>query len=120
MTRPTADRDASERGSADRRAAARRTAGRPAHPAPAEPPGGDEELRRQLQEARDTIEAIRSGAVDAVVVYSPDGERVYALETADQPYRMMVERMQQGAATLTSDGAILFANPAFASLVGSP
>jgi PAS domain S-box-containing protein len=80
-----------------------------------------DELRRQLLEARDTIDAIRSGAVDAVVVRTPDGERVYALETADQPYRTMVERMQQGAATLTSDGTILFANPAFASLVrGAP
>jgi PAS domain S-box-containing protein len=88
-------------------------------------PGGspertdDDALRRQLQEAQDTLLAIRTGAVDAVVGHTLHGERVYTLETADQPYRMMVERMQQGAATLTSDGLILFANPAFAALVGS-
>jgi PAS domain S-box-containing protein len=76
-----------------------------------------EELRRRLQEAQDTLQAIRSGAVDAVVVHTPQGERVYALETADQPYRMMLERMEQGAATLTAEGLVLFANPAFAALL---
>jgi PAS domain S-box-containing protein len=118
MTRPSPERHDPDRRAGDRRGAQRRPS-RPAHGAPDEP-RGDEELRRQLREARETIEAIRAGAVDAVVVYTPDGERVYALETADQPYRMMVERMQQGAATLTGDGTILFANPAFAALVGGP
>jgi PAS domain S-box-containing protein len=118
MTRQPPERHSSDRRLSDRRGARRRESAPPSPGVPVDPRAGDEELRQQLKESLDTIEAIRSGAVDAVVVHTPEGERVYALETADQPYRMMVERMQQGAATLTSDGTILFANPAFSTLVG--
>jgi PAS domain S-box-containing protein len=97
----------------------RRTPDPPETRATTAAPDDHEELRRQLQEAQDTLHAIRSGAVDALVVHTPDGERVFTLETADQPYRMMVERMQQGAATLTADGLVLFANPSFAALLRS-
>jgi PAS domain S-box-containing protein len=118
VTRQSPERHASDRPAGERRNGHRRASDRAAGGGPAEARGQDD-LRRQLKEAQDTIEAIRSGAVDAVVVYTPQGERIYALETADQPYRMMLERMQQGAATLTSDGTILFANPAFAALAGA-
>ena len=79
-----------------------------------------EELRLRLEEAEETIEAIRSGAVDALVVSKPDGHRVYTLEGADRPYRILVERMQQGAVTLTADGAIAYCNRRFADLVRAP
>jgi two-component system phosphate regulon sensor histidine kinase PhoR len=49
-------------------------------------------LRRQLEEATDTLRAIRKGEVDAIVVENPEGPRVYTLETADHPYRIMVEQ----------------------------
>ncbi|MFL6274699.1 MAG: ATP-binding protein [Blastocatellia bacterium] len=39
----------------------------------------NDELRRQLQEAEETLRAIRSGDVDALIV----GEQLYVLETAD-------------------------------------
>jgi len=43
------------------------------------------ELRERLRDAEETLEAIRSGDVDAVVVSGMDGiPQVYALETADQ------------------------------------
>src|SRR5512141_544398 len=77
-----------------------------------------ERLSAQLSEAQQTIEAIHSGGVDAVIVQTADGEQVYTLETADQPYRLMVEQMQQGAAMLAADGVVLFANPLLASLAG--
>ncbi len=73
-------------------------------------------LRRELQEARDTIEAIRRGGVDAVVVTTADGDRVYTLQTADQTYRHIVEQMQQGAAVLADDGFVVYANPQLESL----
>ena len=79
-----------------------------------------DELRLRLEEAEDTIRAIRSGAVDAFVVEVPRGARVYTLETADRPYRLLVEEMQQGALTLSEDGCIAYGNRRFAELVGRP
>ena len=78
------------------------------------------ELRLRLEEAEETIRAIRSGAVDAFVVEVSDGARVYTLETADRPYRLLVEEMQQGALTLSDDGTIAYCNRRFADLVGRP
>ena len=67
-----------------------------------------EDLRRRLQEAEDTINAIRDGHVEALVVNAPDGEQIYTLRTVDQPYRLMVEQMREGALTLAADGTILY------------
>ena len=72
----------------------------------------------RLHEAEETVNAIRSGAVDAFVVQEPEGERVYALETADLPYSVLVDTMQQGAAMLDRNGEILYCNASLASLVG--
>ena len=79
-----------------------------------------DELRLRLEEAKETIRAIRSGAVDAFVVEVPHGARVYTLQTADRPYRLLVEEMQQGALTLSDDGTIAYCNRRFADLVGRP
>ena len=79
-----------------------------------------EELRRRLQEAEDTLEAIRSGEVDALVVSSPEGERVFTLRGAEHPYRVMVESMNEGAVSLASDGAIIYCNGAFAKMIEQP
>ena len=78
------------------------------------------ELRRRLQEAEDTINAIRDGHVEALVVSAPDGEQIYTLRTADQPYRLMVEQMREGALTLMADGTILYCNQRFAELIAQP
>jgi two-component system phosphate regulon sensor histidine kinase PhoR len=52
-----------------------------------------EELRWQLEEANDTIEAIRSGQVDALVVKDKNGHQLYTLKSADQTYRVFIEKM---------------------------
>ena len=80
----------------------------------------NDELRRRLEEADETIRAIRSGAVDAFVVEEEEGHHVYTLETADRPYRLLVEQMQQGAATLHQDGAIAWCNRRLAELLKVP
>jgi len=79
-----------------------------------------EQLRRRLREAEDTIEAIRDGHVEALVVHGQDGEQVYTLRSADQPYRLMVEQMREGALTLAADGTILYCNQRFAELMALP
>jgi PAS domain S-box-containing protein len=75
-------------------------------------------LQQRLDDAEDTIEAIRAGSVDAFVIDRGAGARVYTLEAADRPYRLLVESMQQGAAMLLPDGTVLFANPRLAQMLG--
>lgn len=77
-------------------------------------------LRRRLKEAEDTLEAIRDGHVDAIVMQNAAGEQVFRLRTADEPYRLMVEQMREGAMTLSSDGTILFCNRRLEILLGHP
>ena len=77
------------------------------------------ELAARLQEAEETLHAIRSGEVDAIVVNGPDGEKVFTLQGADHIYRVFVERMNEGAAVLSSDHTILHCNRRFARLLGA-
>jgi PAS domain S-box-containing protein len=77
-------------------------------------------LRRRLQEAEDTLQAIREGHVDALVMGTAEGEQIYTLRSADQPYRLIVEQMREGALTLSADGTVLYCNARFAQLIGRP
>ena len=77
-------------------------------------------LHDQLEEAAETINAIRTGQVDALVVNGADGHQLYTLKTADQTYRVFIEKMNEGAVTLNRDGIILYCNTQFASIVGLP
>jgi two-component system CheB/CheR fusion protein len=80
-----------------------------------------EKLRARLQEAEETLRAIRRGEVDALVVSEQTGrDRVYTLKSPDRPYRLIVEEMAQGAATLTPDGLILYCNGGFARMLKRP
>ncbi|HKQ56686.1 MAG TPA: ATP-binding protein [Candidatus Eisenbacteria bacterium] len=79
----------------------------------------NQQLRVRLNELEDAIRAVRAGEVDAVLV-TGDQDQVFTLETADKPYRLLVEQMPQGAATLTTDGIILYGNGAFADLLQQP
>jgi PAS domain S-box-containing protein len=78
------------------------------------------DLEQRLQEAEDTLHALRSGEVDAVVAAGPDGDRIYTLAGADEAYRIMVQSMALGALTLTRAGLVLFSNERFAGIVESP
>ena len=74
-------------------------------------------LTSRMMEAEETLRAIRGGEVDALVVSTAEGDRVFTLTGADHPYRVMVETMNEGAVTLASDGTILFCNQRFADIV---
>ena len=76
------------------------------------------ELRQRLEEAEDTLRAIRNGEVDALVVDSHDGEVIYTLSTADYPYRLMIDEMNQGAVSVSPDSIILYSNRNFAGMLG--
>ncbi|MDB6055402.1 MAG: Multi-sensor signal transduction histidine kinase [Verrucomicrobiales bacterium] len=78
---------------------------------------GTSGLEIRLEEAEQILRAIRSGEVDAVVVKSPEGDRLFTLKGADEPYRVMIEEMNQGAVTLSNEGIILFCNRRFVALL---
>lgn len=75
------------------------------------------ELRERLREAESVLDAIQHGQVDAVIVSNDGEDRVFTLQGADHPYRVLVESMSEGAATLNGDGVILYANPRLAELL---
>jgi PAS domain S-box-containing protein len=77
-----------------------------------------DELRRRITDLQETLSAISSGGVDAVVVGGADHEQIYALTSADRPYRVIVESMGEGAATVSENGVILFANAQLATFLG--
>jgi two-component system CheB/CheR fusion protein len=79
-----------------------------------------EELKFQLQEANETIQAIRTGQVDALVVQNEDGLQLYTLKSADHTYRVFIEKMKEGAVTLDRSGLILYSNSQFAYMVNLP
>ena len=84
-------------------------------------PGDETEtLRVRLADAEDMLRAIRQGEIDALVVEGVRGNQVYTLHSADEPYRNLVEQMQEGAVALTRRGDILYANARFAAMVGEP
>jgi PAS domain S-box-containing protein len=75
-------------------------------------------VRAQLRELQQTIEAIRTGGVDSLIIGPPGQEQVYTLASADRPYRLIVEAMNEGAATVSIRGVILDANPRLGSMTG--
>lgn len=77
-------------------------------------------LQQKLEEAQETLSAIRNGEVDAVVVGGSQGTKIYSLAGAEQPYRVYVESMQEGAVTVSADGLILYCNQRFAEMIGLP
>ncbi len=80
----------------------------------------NERLSQQLDEATETLTAIRTGQVDALVVQGRDGHQLYTLKTADQTYRVFIETMNEGAVTLNADGLVVYGNSTFAAMIGLP
>ncbi len=83
-------------------------------------PGELEELRERLREAEETLQAIRTGEVDALIVDGPNGSQVFTLRGAEHPYRLLVEEMSEGAATLLPDGTLLYCNMRLAEMLHTP
>jgi two-component system NarL family sensor kinase len=77
-------------------------------------------LRARVAELEETLRAIRMGEVDAVLVSGPEGDQVFTLQGAEHPYRLMVETIDEGAATLADDGTVLYANRSFAEIFNVP
>src|SRR3954462_14502034 len=79
-----------------------------------------EQLKARLGAAEEALSAIRDGQVDAIVVPGPHGAQVFTLAGSDAAYRVFVERMKEGAVTVSADSTILYCNHAFSEIVGEP
>ena len=79
-----------------------------------------EETRARLAEAEQTVNAIRNGKVDGLVVNGPEGQQVFTLHGAQEPYRLLIEQMSEGALTLSREGGIFYSNQTFARLLQTP
>jgi len=53
-------------------------------------------------------------------VSGPVGAQVFTLESAEQPYRVLIEQMQEGAVTLSEEGVILYCNLRFSQMLRVP
>jgi two-component system, OmpR family, phosphate regulon sensor histidine kinase PhoR len=80
----------------------------------------NQELQWRLEEANDTIEAIRTGQVDALVVKNENSHQLYTLKSVDHSYRVFIEKMSEGAVTINKEGFILYCNSGFANMVKCP
>ncbi len=79
-----------------------------------------EELRRRLEEAEDTLRAIREGEVDALMVRNPRREdEVFTLE-GDASYYAFMEAMDLGAAAFDEENRLLYVNKALRELLRLP
>jgi PAS domain-containing protein len=82
--------------------------------------GEMQSLRARLAEAEELRRAISEGDLDALVIPRPEGKLIFTLDSADQAYRVLVETMNEGTATLAFDGTILYCNRRFAELLSMP
>ena len=69
-----------------------------------------EQLRAQVADLQSALKAIASGDIDTPVIGEDGKSQIYGPSKADQPYRMIIEEMGEGAATVSADGLVLFAN----------
>ena len=77
-----------------------------------------EHLKEKLEESSGVVNAIRDGAVDALVVNRNGIPQVYSMVSADYTYRVLIERFGEGALSVSEEGLILYCNEHFAKLVG--
>lgn len=74
-------------------------------------------LKDRLAEAEELLAAIKSGSVDAFVT---DEQKIFTIKSADRAYRLLVEAINEGAATLTFDGILTYCNSRLAGMLGRP
>src|SRR5579859_5498956 len=74
----------------------------------------------QLNMAEETLRAIQTGEVDAFVVSDRRTPHVVTLAGGESAYRMLVEAMSEGAATLSRDGVLFYCNRRLAELMRTP
>jgi PAS domain S-box-containing protein len=80
--------------------------------------GAAQNAQTRLEETEEIIRAISVGEVDAFVIGASDDPQVVTLSTADRAYRLLTDKMVQGAVMVSPDSTIMYANAPFARLLG--
>lgn len=78
------------------------------------------DLKRRLLEAEETIRAIRTGEVDALVVSTAGDLAVFDIGGESESYRSFMEVMDVGAAAVDNEGRLLYVNANLAGALGRP
>lgn len=76
--------------------------------------------RERVTKPERILSSIGRGKIDALMMNPPEDERVFLHDSDEPPYRLLVETMNEGAATLDAGGTILYANARFAEFVEQP
>jgi len=86
------------------------------------PPAAATHRKGATTEFEEIVNAIRGGSVDAFVTESTKGHQVLILQGAEEahPYRMLVESVNDGTATLDSAGTVLYASHRLAKILDVP
>ncbi len=74
-------------------------------------------VRGQLEEFRQSFDAIGSGSVGLSLNGQESEQKHSALRSGDSPYRAIVEGMGEGAATVSQGGVVLYANIRLSELI---
>lgn len=77
-------------------------------------------LQTRLTDAEQTLDAIRSGDIDALVVQKHGARQVLTVEDTEPFYRMLVDEIPIGLASIDRGGMILYANAVLARMLGEP
>lgn len=83
-------------------------------------PSSDEirQLQSKVVELEHILNSIQSGGVDALIIKNKMGQpAVFTLEGADQPYRLLLESLSEGALSLSEKGIIMHCNKQFSDMV---
>ena len=70
----------------------------------------NKELRKQLLSAIQSIDAIKAENIDTLVVANKQALKIYTTLSADNTYRILVEKMPAGAVMVNKAGSILYCN----------
>lgn len=73
-------------------------------------------LRARAEAAESALAALRDGQGNAAA-HDPARGPALTAQSAEHPYRLMVEHMQEGAAMLTRDSRVIYGNARLASLL---
>ena len=76
--------------------------------------------RLEVKGSEEKVLASRRGKINALRMSGTDGDRLFALEDAEHPYRALVETTNDGVATLDAAGVVLYANRRFATIFKIP
>lgn len=78
-------------------------------------------LKDKIFELEQFVNSIQGGEIDALIINNKkDDPSIFTLEGADQPYRILVENLSEGALTLARDGKIIHCNKQFSKMIKIP